>query len=224
MDISTTQSEPNVVTTEDETGQISEESGDVESGIEQSENLAEGAYDPSKYIQSVGQSELSIGLPEKAEICVIQGDRFERGTDDLTAVGEDLANLQFFSDQESGDTAINWFEYEESAEVTGWLDDQPDIVEYQPEQGPAGARVSVVAGKAESQNPPPESAGTKNFAQNLGIVNAGNIDQPAVLTQLEQQRFEDSERIRKAKAHVGVESAVCTRTGNAAGMKTSTLR
>ena len=60
---------------------------------------------------------------------MIQGDRFEQGTDDVAAVEEDFANLQFFNDQESGGATVNWFDYEESTEVTGWLDDHPDIVE-----------------------------------------------------------------------------------------------
>ena len=123
----------------------------------------------------MGQSEPSIELTERAELCVIQGDRFEQGTDDLTVVEEGLANFQFFNDQESGDAAVNWFEYEESAEATGWLDDQPDVVEFQ--QSPARARVSIVAGRAGSQSTLPESAGTKNFAQDKSIVNAGKVEQ-----------------------------------------------
>ena len=49
-------------------------------------------------------------------------------------------------------------------------------------------------------------------------MNAGIVKQPAVLTQLEQERFEDAERIRKAKGHEGTESAVCTRTENVVSM------
>ena len=32
--------------------------------------------------------------------------------DELTAVEEDLANLQFLDDQELGDASINWYDYE----------------------------------------------------------------------------------------------------------------
>ena len=61
--------------------------------------------------------------------------------------------------------AVSWYDYEESAEATGWLDDQPDVVEeFQLEQGPAGARMSVTAGKVEEQSASPESVGVKNFA------------------------------------------------------------
>ena len=77
-----------------------------------------------------------------------------------------------------------------------------------------------MAGRVGNQNALPESAGAKNFAQDLGIVNAGSVEQPAVLTQLEQERFGDSKRIRKAKAPEGTESAVCTRIENAASMWT----
>ena len=164
----------------------------------------------------MGQSELSVGLPEKAELYVIQGDRFEQGTDNLTAVEEGLANLQFFSDHESGNAAVNWFEYEESTEVTGWLDDQPDIVEFQPEQGQAGARVPVMAGRAESQSALPESTGTKNFALDGSIVNAGKVEQQTALTQVEQQGFE---RTGKAKIHEEIGSAVGTRTEDAVSMQ-----
>ena len=89
-------------------------------------------------------------LPTEGELCVIQGDSLGQGTDDVTDVEEDLAKLQFYSNQDPGDLAVNWFDYEESTEATGWLDDQPDVVEeFQPQQGPAGARMSVTAGRVE---------------------------------------------------------------------------
>ncbi|THF94561.1 hypothetical protein TEA_026455 [Camellia sinensis var. sinensis] len=183
--------------------------------------------------------------------------------------------------EEPGDAAINWFDYEESAEATGWLDDQIDVMEEsQPEQDPAGARVSAVAGRAgsqdtspesadaknsardlgimdtgiesaeatgwledqpdvvgesqpeqdpagarvsavaRSQDTSPESAGAKNSTRDLGIMDTGIVERPAVLTQLEQERFEDAERIRKAKGPEGTESAVCTKIENAASMWT----
>ena len=53
----------------------------------------------------------------------------------------------------------------------------PDVVdEAQLEQGPAGASISVVVGRAGNQNESPESAGAKNSAQDLGIVNAGIVE------------------------------------------------
>ena len=93
LDISTIQPEPVVATVEDNATEVAEEDGMVETGFEQSGNFAGETYDPSEYILSVGQSELSVGLPEKAELCVIQGDRFEQGMDNLTVVEEGLANL-----------------------------------------------------------------------------------------------------------------------------------
>ncbi|KAF5933372.1 hypothetical protein HYC85_029543 [Camellia sinensis] len=126
VDISTTQPEPTVVTTEDGTGQTSGENGIIKSEIEQS--FAGGGYDPSEYILSKSQIGLGIELPETGELCMIRGNGFEQGADDQTAMEEDFANLQFFDDQEPGDAAINWFDYEESAEATGWLEDQPDVV------------------------------------------------------------------------------------------------
>ena len=92
--------------------------------------------------------------------------------------------------------------------------------EAQPEQSPAGAEISVVAGTAENQIVPPESAGVKNFAQDMGIMDVGIVKQPAVLTQLEQGKFEETERARKAKGPEGTESAVCTKTNNAASIWT----
>ncbi|KAF5934346.1 hypothetical protein HYC85_030517 [Camellia sinensis] len=165
--------------------------------------------------------EPSVELPKRAELCVIRRDGFEQRADDVTAIEEDFANLQFFNDQESRGATVNWFDYEESAEVTGWLDDQPDIVEeFQTEQGPAGARVSIVAGGAGSQNTLPENAGMKNFARDLSIVDAQKVEQQTTLTQSEQEKFWNPERIRKAKAHEGAEGAVGTRTEEAAGMWT----
>ncbi|KAF5934572.1 hypothetical protein HYC85_030743 [Camellia sinensis] len=215
LDISTTQPEPTVVTIEDGARQTSEKNGIVESGIEQS--FAGEVYDPSEYILSTGQIGLGLELPEKEELCVIQGDGFEQEANDLTVVEEDFANLHFFDDQESGDAAVNWFDYDESAEAIGWLDDQPDVVEEsQPKQGPAGARVSTVAGRAENQSALPESVGTKNFAQDRSIVNAGKVERQTALTQVEQQGFE---RTGKAKIHEGIGSAVGTRTEDAVSMQ-----
>ncbi|CAL5391651.1 unnamed protein product [Camellia sinensis] len=116
---------------------------------------------------------------------------------------------------------VNWSDFEESAEVTGWLDDLPDVVdETQLKWGPVGARISVVAGRAGDQNASPEGAGAKNFTQDLGILNTGIIEQPAVLTQFEPKGVEEFERIRKAKALEGTENAVCTRIENAESMWT----
>ena len=92
--------------------------------------------------------------------------------------------------------------------------------EFRPEQGPVGARVSIVAGRAGSRDTLPESAGTKNFARDLSIVDTEKVEQQTALTQSEQEKFWDSERIRKAKARKGAESAVCTGTEDAAGIWT----
>ena len=73
-----------------------------------------------------------------------------------------------------------------------------------------------MAGRAESQSALPESAGTKNFAQDRSIVNAGKVEQQTALTQVEQQ---GSERTGKAKIHEGIGSAVGTRTEDAVSMQ-----
>ena len=73
---------------------------------------------------------------------------------------------------------------------------------------------------AESQVVSPESAGAKNSAQDMGIVDTGIVKQPAVLMQLEQEKFEATERTRKAKGPEGTENAVCTKTDNAASIWT----
>ncbi|KAF5932134.1 hypothetical protein HYC85_028305 [Camellia sinensis] len=156
LDISRTEPEPMVVTGKDRIEEISEEDEIVQSGFEQSGSVAREAYDPSDYILPAGQFEPNIELLERAELCVIRRDGFEQGTDCLTIMEEDLANLQFFNDQDRGDAAVNWFDYEELAKATEWLDDLPDVVdEAQLEQGPVEASISVVAGRAESQNESP---------------------------------------------------------------------
>ena len=183
LDISRTQPEPMLVTVEDRTGEISGENEIVESESEESGSFAEEVYSPSDYILSVGQVGPNVELPTGAELCVIQGDESGQRIDDLATVEGDFANLQFFNEQDPEDVVVNWSDFEESAEVTGWLDDLPDVVdETQLERGLAGARTSVVAGRAGNQNESPESADAKNFAQDLGIVDAGSVEQPAVLT------------------------------------------
>lgn len=62
-----------------------------------------------------------------AEICVVREDGLNQGPDDLAKLAENIANLQFFNKRDSGDVAVNWFD--ESAESTGWLENQPDVVE-----------------------------------------------------------------------------------------------
>ena len=42
---------------------------------------------------------------------MIRGDDAGLGADELTAVEEDFANLQFFDVQEPWDSAFNWFDY-----------------------------------------------------------------------------------------------------------------
>ena len=138
VDISKTQPEPVVVTVEDRTGQILGGTEIVES--ETGQNFVGGAYDPSKHILSTSRIGLSLELPETGELCMIRGDGSGLWADDLTAAEEDFANLQLLDDQELGEASINWYDYEESEEATGWLEDQPDAVgEAQSEQSPAGA-------------------------------------------------------------------------------------
>ena len=78
--------------------------------------------------------------------------------------------------------------------------------------------MSITAGRVEEQNTSPESAGVESFAQEWSILSTGIIEQSTALTQSEQERFEDSERIRKAKGHVGVETATSTEMENAASI------
>ncbi|KAF5933228.1 hypothetical protein HYC85_029399 [Camellia sinensis] len=129
LDISRTQPEPTMVIVEDRTWEISEENGIIESESEESGSFAEKVYSPSDYILSVGQVRPSVELPERAELCMVQRNGFGQGSDDLAALEGDVANLQFFSEQDPVDMAVSWSNLEESAEVTGWLDDQPDVME-----------------------------------------------------------------------------------------------
>ncbi|KAF5932738.1 hypothetical protein HYC85_028909 [Camellia sinensis] len=219
VDISKAQPEPVVVTVEHGAGQILGRNEIAESGTGQ--NFARGAYDPSKYILSTSRIGLSVELPETGELCMIRGNGSELWADELTATEEDLANLQLLDDQELGEASINWYDYEGSEEATGWLEDQPDAVgETQSEQSPAGAEVPSVAGTAESQVVSPESAGVKNSAPDMGIMDTGIVKQPAVLRQREQEKSEATERARKAKGPERTESAECTKTGNAASIWT----
>lgn len=78
--------------------------------------------------------------------------------------------------------------------------------------------MSVTAGRVEEQSTSPESVGVKNFARDWSISSTGIIEQSVALTQSEQKRFEDFERIRKAKAHVGVETVASTKMENAASI------
>ncbi|KAF5934680.1 hypothetical protein HYC85_030851 [Camellia sinensis] len=219
MDISMARPKLTVVTIKNRREEIPKEKKVVESESAESGSRVEKTYSPGDYISSIGQGGPDVELPIGGELCVIQGDSLGQGTDDLRAVEEDPANLQFYSDQDPGGAAVNWFDYEESAEATGWLDDQPDVVEeFQPGPGPAGARMSVTFERVGEQNTSPENASVKNFARDWSILNVRIIEQPAVLIRSEQERFEDPARIRKAKAHVGTETAVCTGTENAASI------
>ena len=69
----------------------------------------------------------NVELPVDAEICVVRENEPNQGLDDLADLEEDIANLQLFEEQDSGEVAVNWFDG--SAEFTGWLDDLPDVVE-----------------------------------------------------------------------------------------------
>ncbi|KAF5931648.1 hypothetical protein HYC85_027819 [Camellia sinensis] len=193
LDISRTQPDPMVVIIEGRIGMTSEESGTVDSRSEEFGSFAEEVYNPSGYITSAGQR-----------------------LDDLTDLEEDIANLQFFNKQSPGDMTVNRFDFDGSMEATGWIDDQPDIVEEsQPEQGPSGTRTSAVARRARNQNASPKSAGAKNFARDLGILNTGDVEKQVALKHFEWEGIEDFERARKAKTPVGTERAVCTRTEQA---------
>ncbi|KAF5933449.1 hypothetical protein HYC85_029620 [Camellia sinensis] len=214
MDISMTRPKPTVLTIENRREEIPKEKKVVELESTESGSRIEKTYSPGDYISSTGQDGPNVELPTGGELCVIQGDSLGQRTDDLKAVEEDLANLQFYSNQDPEGAAVNWFDYEESTEATGWLDDQSDVVEeFHPGQGPAGARMSVIVERVGEQNASPGSAGVKNFARDWSILNTGIIEQPAVLI-----RFEDPARIRKEKVHVGTETAVCTGTEDAASI------
>ncbi|XP_028124927.1 DASH complex subunit DAM1-like [Camellia sinensis] len=137
----------------------------MDSRTEKLGSFAEEMYNLSGYIASAGQIRPNVELPVGTEICVLQGDRLDQRIEDLAVLEGDIADLQIFNEQDPRDTTVNWFDFEESIEITGWLDNQPDIT---------------------------------------------------ALTQLEREGIEDSERARKAKAPVGTESAVYTRTESAA--------
>ncbi|KAF5932603.1 hypothetical protein HYC85_028774 [Camellia sinensis] len=197
------------------------------------------SYDPSIYITPSHLPKPEVLLPNCTDLCMLDISRTQpepmvvtvEDRTGETSVENGIAESEseesgdfaekFFNEQDLEGVVVNWSDFEESAEVTGWLDDLPDVVkESQLEQGPAGARISVVAGRAKDQSMPPESTGAKNFAQDLGILNTRNFVQQTALTQLEQEKSEESERIRKAKAHKGGESAVYTRTESATSIWT----
>ncbi|KAF5933059.1 hypothetical protein HYC85_029230 [Camellia sinensis] len=212
MDVSITQPKLVVMTIENRKEVVKPESAE-------SENDVGNAYSPSDYISPVGQNRPDVEFPVGGELCVIRGDNSGQGTDDLTAVEEDFAKFQFCDNQDLEYSATNWYDNEESAETTGWLDDQPDVIgEFQSEQGPAGVGISTTAGSVEEQNTSPESAGVESFAREWSILSTGISEQSTALTQSEQGRFEDSERIRKAKGHVGVETATSAEMKNAASI------
>ncbi|KAF5932779.1 hypothetical protein HYC85_028950 [Camellia sinensis] len=150
MDVSITQPKPVVVTIESRREKTPKEKEVVEPESAESGSDVGNAYSPSDYISPMGQNRPDVEFLAGGELCAIQGDSPGQGTDDLTAVEEDLAQFQFYSNQDPEDSAVNWFDYEESTEATGWLDDQPDAVgEFQSEQGPAGAGMLVTAGRVE---------------------------------------------------------------------------
>ncbi|KAF5933072.1 hypothetical protein HYC85_029243 [Camellia sinensis] len=148
LSISQTQPELVVVIVEDRTGMTLEADGNVGSELEGSGSFA---YNPSGYITSTYQAKPRVELPVGAEISVVREDRPSQGLDDLGELEEDIVNLQFFNEQDSGDVNINWFDLDGSVENTGWLSDEPDVVEApQPEQGQLEAGISAVAGMAEN--------------------------------------------------------------------------
>ncbi|KAF5933294.1 hypothetical protein HYC85_029465 [Camellia sinensis] len=126
LNISQTQPETMVVTIKDRSGSIAEAD---ESANTEPEMSASFMYNLSGYITSVGQARPNVELLVKAEICVVREDGLNQGLDDLAELEEDVANLQFFNEQDPGDVTVNWFDLNGAAKSTGWLDDQPDVVE-----------------------------------------------------------------------------------------------
>lgn len=74
-----------------------------------------------------------------------------------------------------------------------------------------------MAGRTEEQSASSESIDIKNFAQVMDSLGTEETEQQAVLKQFEQERIEDSERTRKAKAPVGTERVAGTGTEGAVG-------
>ncbi|KAF5934295.1 hypothetical protein HYC85_030466 [Camellia sinensis] len=126
LDISQTQPETVVLAIEDRIGSTM---GPDENDHSEPEGSASFMYNPSGYITSAGQARPKVELPVGAEICVAQEDRPNQGLDDLGDLEEDIANLQFFNEQDMGDVTVNWFDLEGSTEATGWLSDESDVVE-----------------------------------------------------------------------------------------------
>ncbi|KAF5932599.1 hypothetical protein HYC85_028770 [Camellia sinensis] len=126
LDISQTQPKTVVVTIEDRIGSImgADENDDTEP-----KGSASFMYNLSSYITSEDQARPNVKLPVGAEICVVRDDGPNQGLDDLAELEEDIASLQFFNEQDPGDVTVNWFDLEGSAEATGWLSDESDVVE-----------------------------------------------------------------------------------------------
>ena len=56
----------------------------------------------------MGQNRPDVEFPAGGELCAIRGDSPGQGTDDLTAVEEDLAKFQFYDNQDQEDSTITW--------------------------------------------------------------------------------------------------------------------
>ena len=67
-----------------------------------------------------------------------------------------------------------------------------------------------MAGRAGSQVISPESAGAKDSARDLGIMDTGTVEQTAVLTQLEQESLRMLKELGKLKALRGLR-VLCAR-------------
>ncbi|XP_028082626.1 polygalacturonase-like [Camellia sinensis] len=144
-------------------------------------------YNPSGYITPTGQPKPRVELPVEAEISVVREDGPNQWLDDLAELEEDIANLQFFNEQDTGDVTINWFDLEGSAEAIGWLSDEPNVVEvHQLEQEPSEKGTTMMAGMAGNQEQPLESTSDKNFAQDQNSLRTKDADQQAALKHIDR--------------------------------------
>ncbi|KAF5932561.1 hypothetical protein HYC85_028732 [Camellia sinensis] len=101
---------PVVATAEDKAGVTSEENENVDLELERSESLTEEAYNQCGYIVSTDQARPMVELPTRAEVNVVWEYGPSHGLDDLAELEEDIANLQFFDEQDPGDVSVNWFD------------------------------------------------------------------------------------------------------------------
>ncbi|KAF5932881.1 hypothetical protein HYC85_029052 [Camellia sinensis] len=191
------------------------------------------SYDPSIYITASHLSKPEVFIPDGTDLCMLDISRTQ--PEPMVVIIEDRTGMIL---EESGTVDSGFEEFgsfaEEAYNPSGYITStgqvRPNV------ELPVGAEICVqrlqgglmtnqillknlsqnrVCQGPGNQNASPESTGAKNFARDLSILNTKDVEQQAALKQFKREGIEDSERARKAKAPVGTERAVCTRTERA---------